>query len=166
MAAQRKKVGRPKAKAPWSTTMGFRPYLLVDFRTNPAVHCLLYDNPVGLPALVIRGLELAMQEKGLEYLDPAFQQVFVGKPQGQDHSFPPRGMSPRVEPVQPVPIEYIEPVASSFSPATAPSTPPVSQDRPTVVPQPPPVMPQPLSERPKPAGGMTSFLAKAIRDAQ
>lgn len=163
----RKKAGRPKTKgALWSTEMRFRPYLQVDFRKEPALHCLLFDNPSDLGDLIRRGIELAMAEKNLKYLDPAFQQKFAAQASGLGHqaSIPAPVIEDLAITAAPNPTQVPD-IANSHDSFTLPQ---IMQSQPAIVsPTPFSMQPdQPLVTKPKPPPSISNFLSKAIADGQ
>ena len=173
MTTQRKKVGRPKVSKPWSSSITFRPYICVDFRKDPAIHCLLFDNPSDLTEMLRRGLELAMAEKGAKYLDPAFQQSFAMKAVGlwmgnntpsPTPYQPPQSWdalpAPAAPPAQPAPVAAIPAAPVYHAPVQEPPPAPV-QIQPVPTPGPIPDTPEPKAV----PAGMTAFLAKALADS-
>ena len=147
--------------------MGFRPYLLLDYRTDPAVHCLFNDNPAELNELIKRGLELAMIEKGLKYMNPAFQRQYAAKASGLEQSFGEPTNSPRLLPVTELVVDtqtvhYPSPPPEPIVDLPiyqSPLDPPPIQET-SLIQQPT------TAKKPRVPTGVSSFLSKVISDAQ
>lgn len=151
--------------------MRFRPYLQVDFRREPALHCLLFDNPAELSDLIRRGLELAMAERNLEYLDPGFQQKFAAKASGLSGGSLHSGtqVSEAVQKVtlaQPLVPTIEERKSSPSHLEDVPVAAKVLGNEPPTQIYPTQPNRQDVLEKPKPPSGISNFLSKAIADGQ
>lgn len=85
----RKKVGRPRKSegaTSWSAIIKVRPYITVDFRDNPAVHSLLYENPDYLNEMVVEALDLLIQKKNMKYANPEYRRGIPAKILGLTHA--------------------------------------------------------------------------------
>lgn len=146
--------------------MRFRPYLQVDFRKEPALHCLLFDNPEGLGDLIRRGIELAMAEKNLVYLDPVFQQKFAAQASGLGHQDSMTAPQSEVVAIQ-APHNSVR-VADLPANQESIATPQIIQPQQAMDQQTRLTEPQakPIVAKPKPPPGISNFLSKAIADGQ